>query len=164
MKDGYLVIDGDGHVHEDVDGGQKLRSFMDPNFRSRPLSAGGGGGGFVERHQGGKLGKRHGSAKIQIEDMDIEGVDIAVLYPTTLLGGWAIRDKGFDLALHRAYNEWLADFCSYSPNRLKGAAVMPMLNPEECALEVERAAKLGHVAAMCHTSIFNHQITDSAYD
>jgi uncharacterized protein len=164
MRDGILIIDGDGHVHEDVDGGQKLRSFMEPKFRGRPLSVSSGGGGFVERHQGGKLGKRHGNAKIQIEDMDTEGVDIAVLYPTTLLGGWGMRDKEFDVVLHRAYNDWLADFCSYNPDRLKGAAVLPMLNPEEAARELERSAKLGHVAAMCHTYVYQHQINDPAYD
>jgi predicted TIM-barrel fold metal-dependent hydrolase len=164
MRDGYLVIDADGHVHEDVDGGQKLRSFMDPEYRSRPLSIGPGGGGFVERHQGGKLGKRHGNPKVQIEDMDTEGVDVAVLYPTLLLGGWAIRDRGFDVAVHRAYNDWLADFCSYSPNRLKGAAVMPMLDPDAAARELEHAVQTGHVGAMCHPSIYGRKIDDPAYD
>src|SRR5262245_10892016 len=101
MRNGMTIIDGDGHVHEDVDGGQKLRSFMEPSFRARPISVGGGQGGYVERHQNGRLGKRHGSPKTQIEDMDTECVDIAVLYPTALLGAWGMRDKDFDIALHR---------------------------------------------------------------
>lgn len=44
MRDGFFVIDGDGHVHETVDGGEALRKHMDPGFRSRPF-----GGGWVDR-------------------------------------------------------------------------------------------------------------------
>jgi uncharacterized protein len=165
MRNGMKIIDGDGHIHEDVDGGKKLKSFMDPAFRSRPLSVGGGSGGFADRRQGGKLGKRHGSAETQIEDMDTECIDIAVLYPTALLGAWGMKDRDYDVVLHRAYNDWLADFCSYNPSRLKGAATMPMLNPEAAARELERSVtELGHVAAMCHTYVHNRQIDDPAYD
>ncbi len=165
MKNGYAIVDGDGHVHEDIDGGQKLRSFMDPKFRGRPIGVGVGNGGYMERHQGGKFGKRHGNPKIQIEDMDTEGIDVAVLYPTALLGGWGMKDRDFDVALHCAYNDWLADFCSHSPNRLKGAAVMPMLNPSAAARELERSVtQLGHVGAMCHTYTHNRQVSDPDYD
>jgi predicted TIM-barrel fold metal-dependent hydrolase len=162
MRDGYLVIDGDGHVHEDADGGERLRSFMDPRFRTRPL---GGGTGGVDRSQGGRLGKRHGSPTIQIEDMDTEGIDIAVLYPTTLLGAWGLKDQEFAVALHRAYNDWLAWFCSHNPDRLKGAAALPMVAPAEAARELERAVtQLGHVAGMAHTFAYNHQVNDPAFD
>ena len=52
MRDGYFVIDGDGHVHENVDGGEALRGHMDPAFRSRPF-----GGSWTDRSVGGKYGK-----------------------------------------------------------------------------------------------------------
>ena len=47
MKNGFFIIDGDGHVHEDVDGGEALRRHMDPQFRTRPFR----GGGFVDRSE-----------------------------------------------------------------------------------------------------------------
>jgi hypothetical protein len=161
VRNGYFVIDGDGHVHEDTGGGEALRRHMDPQFRSRPF----GGGTLVDRSVGGKYGKRHGDPATQIEDMDVEGIDIAVLYPTALLGISRLKDRAYSVALHHAYNSWLAEFCSHNPQRLKGVAVLPMVDPEEAARELEHAVKeLGMVAAMCHTRNYNHQVNDSCYD
>jgi predicted TIM-barrel fold metal-dependent hydrolase len=161
MKSGFFIVDGDGHVHEDVDGGEALRRHMDPQFRTRPFR----GGGFVDRSVGGKYGRRHGDPKIQIEDMDTEGIDVAVVYPTALLGAWGLRDRAYAVALHRAYNNWLAEFCSYNPDRLKGVACVPMVEPEETARELERGVtQLGLVGAMAHTYVYNHQVGDSCYD
>jgi len=157
MRDGFFIIDSDGHVHEDRD---KLRSFMDPQFRNYPF-----GGGFTDRSVDGKYGQRSGTAAIQVADMDVEGVDVAVLYTTTLLGTWALRNAPFSVALHRAYNDWLADYCSYAPDRLKGVACLPMVAPEEAARELERSVtQLGLVGAMIHTYIYNHQLNDACYD
>jgi hypothetical protein len=54
--------------------------------------------------------------------MDREGVDVAVLFPT--LGLYIIWDDGIEprisAAICRAYNNWLAEYCSYNPARLKG--------------------------------------------
>ena len=158
MKNGYFVIDADGHVHENPD---ELRSHLDPKFRSYPLR----GTGFVDRQVGGKYGQLAGTAAIHIQDMDIEGIDIAVLYTTTLLGVWALRDQAFSVALHRAYNDWLAEFCSNNPDRLKGVAVLPMVTPDEAARELERSVtQLGLIGGMAHTYIYNHQLDDSCYD
>jgi len=158
MKDGYVVIDSDGHVHEDQ---EAVRRHMDAKFQSYPTR----GGGFVDRSVGGKFGQRSGAASIQVADMDVEGIDVAVLYTTMLLGTWALRDKDFAVALHKAYNTWLAEYCSYNPDRLKGVAVIPMVAPEEAAKELERSVtELGHVGAMIHTYIYNHQLADSCFD
>ena len=81
MRDGYFVIDADGHVIEFLDNARALRRHMDPRFRDQPL----GGGGFKDRGSGGKFGKNPESPAVQIEDMDREGIDIGVLYPTILL-------------------------------------------------------------------------------
>lgn len=161
MKNGYFVIDGDGHVHEDQNSAEALRRHMSPQFRTRPF----GLGGFVDRSQGGKYGKRHGNPVVQIEDMDIEGIDIQVLYPTALLGAWGLKDPAFAVDLHRAYNEWLAEFCSYRRDRLKGVAVLPMVDPGAAARELERGVReLGFVGGMAHTRIYNHQVSDACFD
>ncbi len=161
MKNGFFIIDGDGHVHEDVDGGEALRRHMDPKFRTRPFR----GGGFVDRSVGGKYGRRHGNPENQLQDMDVEGIDVAVLYPTALLGAWGLRDRAYAVALHRAYNNWLAEFCSHNPDRLKGVACVPMVEPEEAAKELERGVtQLGLMGAMAHTYVYNHQVGDSCYD
>src|SRR5438270_208259 len=129
MKDGFVVIDSDGHVHEDQ---EAIRRHMDPKFRNYPTR----GAGFVDRSVNGTFGQRSENASVQVADMDTEGIDVAVLYTTMLLGTWALRDKDFAVALHRAYNDWLAEYCSYNPDRLKGVAVIPMVAPEEAAKEL----------------------------
>jgi hypothetical protein len=158
MRDGYLIIDSDGHVHEDQD---EVRRHMDARFRSYPTR----GGGFVDRSVGGKYGQRSGKPSVHVDDLDVEGIDVSVLYTTMLLGTWALRDRDYAVALHRAYNDWLAEYCSYRPDRLKGVAVLPAVDPEEAARELERSVtQLGHVGAMMHTLVYNHQVSDSCYD
>jgi len=158
VRDGFLVIDSDGHVHENPD---ELRSHLDSRFKNYPTR----GGGFVDRSVNGKFGQRAGTAEIQVHDMDVEGVDTAVLYTTTLLGTWALRNQEFSVALHRAYNDWLAEFCAYAPDRLKGVACLPMVAPEEVAKELERSVtQLGLVGGMAHTYVYNHQLGDTCYD
>ena len=62
----------------------------------------------------------------QVMGMEMEGVDIAVLFPTMGLG--LIARDGMDPllsdALCRAYNNWIYDFCQHSPDRLKFAAML----------------------------------------
>ena len=58
--------------------------------------------------------------------MDIEGIDVAVLYPTRGLQVLAEpnMEPQFAAALARAYNDWLHDFCEKNPNRLLGAGMI----------------------------------------
>ena len=62
-----------------------------------------------------------------LRDMDREGVDVAVLFPT--LGLYIIWDDeiepGISAAICRAYNNWLAEYCSHNRARLKGVATYP---------------------------------------
>ena len=56
--------------------------------------------------------------EIYVQDMDREGVDIGVLFPTTGLGFCWYEDQEAELsaALCRAYNSWLSDYCSIAPD------------------------------------------------
>ena len=68
----------------------------------------------------GEAHRRGWGSDVQLEAMDAEGVDLAVLFPSR--GLWVIADDEMDpsyaAAIARAYNNWLADFCRYAPNRL----------------------------------------------
>jgi len=57
---------------------------------------------------------------VQLEAMDTEGIDVAVIYPSRGLFALTIPDMEprFAAAMARAYNNWLYDFCQESPNRL----------------------------------------------
>jgi predicted TIM-barrel fold metal-dependent hydrolase len=158
MKNGYFVIDADGHVCDDEGG---IKPFLDPRFRNRPLIPRGNG----DRSLGGKFGKHHKDPRIHIEDMEIEGIDIMVLYGTGALSMTRIKERELSVAVHRAYNDWLAEYCRYHPGRLKGVAALPMIEPDKAARELERCVtELGFIGGMAHTTIFNHHVGEPYYD
>jgi predicted TIM-barrel fold metal-dependent hydrolase len=84
----------------------------------------------------------------RLVDMDAEGIDQAVLYPTIGLYFWVLRDRAAAVLLARAYNDWLASYCSADPRRLFGAAMVPLQDPDAAADELRRAVtELGFRAA-----------------
>src|SRR4029077_16441868 len=46
----------------------------------------------------------------RLADMDAEGIDQAVLYPSIGLYFWVLTDRGAAIGLARAYNDWLAGY------------------------------------------------------
>lgn len=84
----------------------------------------------------------------RVKDLDLEGIDTAVLFPTVGLRFCGIEDPRVALATCRAYNDWLADFCKPYPDRLVGVATVPFQHPEGAIAEMRRATeKLGFKAA-----------------
>ena len=81
--------------------------------------------------------------------MTADGLAAEVLYPGPLggLGGGggigAIPDPELRSAAIRAYNDWLAEFCSTAPDRLIGLALVRIEEPVLAVAELERAAALG---------------------
>ena len=88
----------------------------------------------------------------RLKDQDIDGVDGEVLYTTLGFRQFWIRDPRLQRACFRVYNDWLSEFCSYSPNRLIGLALISMYDIDEARAELRRAAKLGHHGAMIGTT------------
>jgi uncharacterized protein len=84
----------------------------------------------------------------RLTDMDGEGIDQAVLFPSVGLYFWALSDPAAAVAIARAYNDWLAGYCAAAPGRLFGAAMLPMQDPVAAAAELRRAAaELGFTTA-----------------
>jgi len=83
----------------------------------------------------------------RVQDLDVEGIDAAVLYPTIGLGFWGLRDARAATALARAYNDWLASYCAAAPGRLFAAAMVPFQDVDAAVAELHRARALGCVAA-----------------
>jgi predicted TIM-barrel fold metal-dependent hydrolase len=84
----------------------------------------------------------------RLVDMDSEGIDQAVLYPSIGLYAAAISDSDAAVAVARSYNDWLASYCAAAPRRLFGAAMLPLQDPAAAAVELRRAAgELGFPAA-----------------
>ena len=79
----------------------------------------------------------------RVKDMDQDGVTGDVLYTTLGFRMFWIRDAGFQRACFQVYNDWLAEFCSYSPKRLKGLGLISLYDPKQGAEDLEDCAKKG---------------------
>ena len=100
--------------------------------------------------------------------MDVEGIDVAVLFRTaaSMLVSVDDQDAGFAAALCRAFNNWVHDYCQEDPSRLKGSAIVPQHDPALAALEARRAVEeLGIVAVvLLPMPIGGHHIHDPDFD
>ena len=63
----------------------------------------------------------------RLVEMDRDGVDAEVLYPTPRLSQAIIAnpDAEYHLAMVRAYNDWISEYVAYAPDRFGGLAILP---------------------------------------
>jgi predicted TIM-barrel fold metal-dependent hydrolase len=143
------VVDSDGHIIEPAD--LWIGPYMDPSLRDRAprISMHDGrlhdpdgsvyaeGRSWVEsvnlgferpegqepRYGDGRLGAHdpHG----RVADLDLEGIDAVMLYPTVGLALSFVEDPVLAGAMARAYNRWLAEWCATYPERLYPVALIP---------------------------------------
>jgi predicted TIM-barrel fold metal-dependent hydrolase len=111
------------------------------------------------------------NAKARLADMDLDHIDLAVLYPTSLLGLQSHLDVEFGQVQARAYNDWCADHLAQGEGRLFGAgALPPMHHPDDVAgvvKEINRVAGLpGMVSVFMrpNPAIEWKQFNNSVYD
>ena len=103
---------------------------------------------------------------LRLADMDAEGIDQAVLYPSIGLYFCAVPDPAAAVALAAAYNDWLAGYCAADARRLFGAALLPLQDPMAAAAELRRAVcELGFVAGFVRPNpVLGRSLSDRAYD
>jgi len=63
-------------------------------------------------------------AGARLADMDRDGIDVAVIYPTVAMSLFSLKDRVLARVLAEGYNRWIAGFCAESPDRLKGVGVV----------------------------------------
>ena len=78
--------------------------------------------------------------KLRLLDMDDEGIDAAVIFPSMMIGFCALDDKDLEVALYRAYNRFMGDFCSADPTRLKYVAMFSQRDIEDGVAEIKRVS------------------------
>ena len=83
----------------------------------------------------------------RVKDNALDGVEADVLYTTLGFRIFWLKDAGLQADCFRAYNDWLAEFCSYDPKHMAGLAMISLYDPKAGARELERCAKLGWVRA-----------------
>jgi predicted TIM-barrel fold metal-dependent hydrolase len=113
-----------------------------------------GQGRFEDVHRGGYDPEQH------LADMRLDGVAGEVLYPSQGLFYFKVADPALMSAIFRAYNGWLADFCSTDRTRLKGIAMVNVDDVQEGIGELERAARLGFAGAMITEYPLEHRRYD----
>jgi predicted TIM-barrel fold metal-dependent hydrolase len=77
----------------------------------------------------------------RLKDMDSEGIDIAVNFPSGILSLPQVIDAPMALAMTRAYHDWLGEYCAAAPKRLKGVAVVAAQDIPAGVAELERCVK-----------------------
>ena len=146
MAEFLVDPDADGHVTESD---ASLRKHLKEENRARPFM----GGESWDRRFGGKLGKMNEDPRMQLADMDAEGIDIQVIYPSHLSLS-AVKETDLAVDLARAWNDWIAEFCAADPRRLKGIAQVALQDVDASVREARRAVEeLGLVGIMMPTNV-----------
>jgi uncharacterized protein len=104
---------------------------------------------------------------VRLKDMDAEGIETAVNYPTSLLGASDIPDITSTRAVCSSYNDWFAaTYRATSPDRLKAMAIVPLADPPHAVREARRAIDdLGAVGVMVQPYVGNNvHLCDEAFD
>jgi len=175
MRDGFKIIDTDAHMMEPE---SLWERYMEDAYKSQAPQIGKAPGsgrrafliegesfvrekgkypmaapGFLKTveksmERFGKARNAGFSAESRLDDMDAQGVDVQILFPTVTgqMLGREFRDPKLLAACCRAYNNWAADYVSTMPYRLKWAAVLPMQDVEEAIKEAHRTAQNGCVS------------------
>jgi len=133
------TIDADGHIVEkDID----IRKYLPEPYSKRggPLLPSDG----LDTGMGGRVGGMEGNdIPTRLKDMDKEGIDMSVLFPTSSFAVAGFMERAYAVAYASAYNDFISNVCKESP-RLKGVALLPMQDPAAAVEEANRAVtKLG---------------------
>ncbi len=192
MKNGFKAMDSDMHIMEPVD---LWQSYIDPAYAERaPIGLdeftrdlrvevdgrimGGASTRFpqafydvIEKKMWDLYSEalaRNFDGPSQIQAMENEGLDTAVLFPTRGLFVLGIDqlDPGYAGAIARAYNDWMRDFCQTAPTRMYGAAMVAPHDVEGAVAEARRCVEdFGFKAIyMRPTYVNGHMWSDPYYD
>ena len=163
MKNGLKAFDSDMHVYDPA---FLYEKYMNPQWGERiPRGQRNGKHGRVEFSIGaGKETLRgisavidHGQKQVadrydfavardydavsQIEAMDREGLDVAVLFRTSPLHCDETLEPNYANDLCKAWNDWITDFCKENPQRLRASALITLHDVDLAVEEVRRAVR-----------------------
>ncbi len=146
------AIDADGHVQEPTETIARLlparfrdcapRAAVDDAGRIRQI-VGGEWMPYIPVPDSGKWEMPAGGhdPMLRLADMDRQGVERSVLFPTFGLAFAGLPRADVQAALCRAYDDWLAEFCAADAARLLGIAAPPQSDPSACVQEARRAIR-----------------------
>jgi hypothetical protein len=92
MRNGMIIIDADGHA---LDQESMYRQRLPEQFRRRQSISIGDG---FDRRQNGRIPYPPVTVERYLQDADLEGIDVMVLYPTGGLGYTRLREHDYSIA------------------------------------------------------------------
>lgn len=160
------MIDADGHVIERLDLAPEVFGAFLQRLSGGDLPAAEDPAPEESSHA--ELMYRPGGSEPgpRLADMDADGIDVAVLYPTTP-GLAYVPEADVFLTMAQEYNRWLHEFCSHDPARLVGVGLVPLQDPLLAVKEMERCVhELGFKAVMIRPApyIENKKLNEPVYD
>lgn len=106
----------------------------------------------VGQHREKALGdnERKGIREIpgRLEDMELEGIDAEICFPSLGLWLYCLDSPEAEAASARLYNDWNHDFLSGHPERFVRCGMLPVLDFSNTVAELEYLASRGFTAAM----------------
>jgi len=180
---GQYVIDADGHGGEPLGWrrrmpakfASKTRDYVDA-MRARYASLPGGGMRVADPADdvvpdeddlefGTPMQPGMFDPEKRMPDMDLEGIDVTVLFPPGSGEEWAMDDPAFAASLCATLNDARAEYASYAPDRLKLVAKLPMIEPKAAAEELERCVREhGFVGLVTATHIRDKNLDHPSFD
>lgn len=88
----------------------------------------------------------------RLKDQDIDGISGEILYPTLGMQLFQMPDGELQRACFKVYNNWLAEYCAYNPNRLFGVGLVSLENVELAVKDIIELSKQGMHGAMIWSS------------
>jgi uncharacterized protein len=164
MRDGRRILDADAHVVEP--GGvfgdlQRIGPELMDLPPTTPFQAAGDSAKLADFFEAGC------SAEAYLRCMDTESIDAVVLYPSIGLYAPYLPelDPKASAAACRAYNEWIAGYCTTDPSRLAGVGIAPLADVELAVQETRDASDLGLPGVMVRPNhVYGRSLGDRAYD
>lgn len=106
----------------------------------------------VGQHREKALGdnERRGIREIagRLEDMELEGIDSEICFPSLGLWLYALDSAEAEAASARLYNDWNNEFLGSHPSRFVRCGMLPVLDFSNTVAELEYLAAKGFTAAM----------------
>jgi uncharacterized protein len=187
-KQGFRILDSDMHVMEPPDLWER---YIDPEFldiaprgttssnvrdlrtvfpsllpQAKKENISGGHNFHRTQEAYADHSARGWTADCQLEAMDVEGIDVAVLFPSRGLSVLTFQDMEprFAAAVARAYNDWMADFCRLDQRRLVGSGMLSVFDIDDAVREAHRVVtELGFRAVFLRSNIVNGKVWHDPY-
>lgn len=84
----------------------------------------------------------------RLQDMQMEGIDAEILFPTMGMQTFGIEHPDAEMFSTQAYNNWLSEFLHGRSDTFVGSAVLPVRDVANTLSEMKRVAALGYTNVM----------------